>query len=249
MVVTIGSASPFQTVYMYVGAKTAGLAVEAAGSIGGHYEIPLPSAVTTAAVLLTFPQDIPLNQFELLFGVADPVGAVGPFVGISTTVTAVGTGDIQVTLSWDVDSDVDIHVVEPSGEETFYAHRQSQTGGQLDLDSNAACQIDGVRNENITWPVGRAPRGQYTVRVDYWDSCGVSRTNYTVRINNGGSVQIVSGFFTGAGDQGGAGDGRTVATFERETGPAAVSASAVSSAGVPSGVFKTTGNAPAQREQ
>jgi hypothetical protein len=58
--------------------------------------------------------------------------------------------------------------------------------------------------------------------VDYWDSCDAERTNYTVRINNGGNVQIVTGFFTGPGDQGGRGDGRTVATFQRLTGPTRV---------------------------
>ena len=40
------------------------------------------------------------------------------------------------------------------------------------------------------------------MRVDYWASCEVSRTNYTVRINNSGATQIVTGFFTGVGDQG-----------------------------------------------
>jgi hypothetical protein len=90
------------------------------------------------------------------------------------------------------------------------------------LDSNAGCHLDHVRNENITWPVGRAPRGTYTVRVDYWDSCGVERSNFTVRINVGASSQIVNGFFTGTGDKGDVGSGRTVATFQRESGPAAV---------------------------
>jgi hypothetical protein len=138
-------------------------------------------------------------------------------VGISATELLVGTGDVQVTLSWDVDSDVDLHVVDPSGEEIYYANRNAASGGALDLDSNAGCRIDGVRNENITWPVGRAPVGRYTVRVDYWDACGVAKTNYTVRVNAGGTPQIVTGSFTGPGDQGGAGSGRTVATFERQS--------------------------------
>jgi hypothetical protein len=80
-----------------------------------------------------------------------------------------------------------------------------------------------VRNENITWPVGLAPRGQYTVRVDYWSSCGVQETNYTVRVNSGGHVQIFTGTFTGPGDQGGRGSGRLIAVFERSTGPTAAS--------------------------
>jgi hypothetical protein len=189
--------------------------------VSGYYELRLPAAALDSSVLLEFAQSIPLRQLELLFAVADPSGRVGPYSRLSTTVTSVGTGDVQVTLSWDADSDVDLHVVDPAGEEVFYAHRQSASGGELDLDSNAGCSIDGVRNENITWPVGRAPRGSYTVRVDYWNNCGVAQTNYTVRVNNGGSVQVFSGSFTGSGDQGGAGSGRQITVFERLTGPTA----------------------------
>lgn len=225
LVVTLSADSPFGAIYMFVGSKTVGLTGEASGGIEGHYEIRLPSLETSATVLLTFPQDIPLSEFELLFAVANPSGAVGSFTGLSTAVTEVGTGDVQVTLAWDVDSDVDLHVVGPGGEEIFYGRPRSASGGALDLDSNAGCSIDGIRNENITWPTGRAPSGQYTVRVDYWSSCGVSRTNFTVRINNGGNTQILTGSLTGLGDQGGLGSGRSLATFDRSTGPAVIGVS------------------------
>jgi len=232
---TIVSGSPFQTVYLYVGSKTVGLTTEAAGGIDGYYELRLPAPQTNATLLLEFPQTIPLRELELLFAAADPSGAIGPFVGLSTTVTSVGTGDLQITLSWDADSDVDVHVVDPAGEEIFYGHRRSASGGELDLDSNAGCAIDGIRNENITWPVGRAPQGQYTVRVDYWAGCGVQETNYTVRINAGGNTQTFTGSFVGPGDQGGAGSGRLITTFQRSTGPTAQVASApgVSNADAP----------------
>jgi hypothetical protein len=122
------------------------------------------------------------------------------------------SGDVQVSVSWDAPSDVDLHVVEPSGAEIYYADRTSATGGQLDVDSNPACSIDGRQIENIRWPSG-APGGTYTVRVDYWDDCGVARTNFLVTVKNGPSVQTFSGFFTGAGDFGGRGDGRLITTF------------------------------------
>jgi uncharacterized protein YfaP (DUF2135 family) len=222
LAVAITASSQFNTVYMFVGGRTLGLLGEFGGGIEGHYEIRLPSAQTSATVLLTFPQQIALDQFDLQFAVATASGSVGPYATLSTTVTRVGTGDIQVTLSWDRDSDVDLHVVAPGNDELYYGRRQSPSGGQLDLDSNAGCSIDGVRNENITWPVGRAPRGVYTVRVDYWSGCNVTQTNYTVLVNNGGNVQVFSGSFTGNGDRGGAGSGRTITTFERSSGPTAV---------------------------
>ena len=228
LAVSVNADAPFDTIYMFVGGRTLGLVGEFGGGIEGYYEIRLPSARTSTSVLLTFPQQIPLEQFDLQFAAASPSGSVGPYSTLSTQVMQVGTGDIQVTLSWDTDADVDLHVVAPGGEEIYYGRRQSSTGGELDLDSNAGCRADGVRNENITWPVGRAPRGRYTVRVDYWSSCGATRTNYTVLVNNGGSVQVVTGNFTGAGDRGGAGSGSTIATFERTTGASVVAGQALS---------------------
>jgi hypothetical protein len=128
------------------------------------------------------------------------------------------SGDVQVSVSWDAPSDVDLHVVEPSGEEIYYGNGGSATGGQLDVDSNANCVIDGKQIENIRWP-GRAPGGTYTVRVDYWDACGVGRTNYLVTVRNGTSTQTFSGFFTGPGDNGGPGSGVTIGTFVHAADP------------------------------
>jgi hypothetical protein len=224
---TVTSGSAFQTVYLFVGSRTASLLDSTPGGIDGFYELRFPSPRTSAAVLLSFAQVIPLEQLDLLFAAADPSGVVGPFVTLTAAVTPVGTGDVQVTLSWDADSDVDLHVVDPSGEEIYYGHRRSASGGELDLDSNAGCRIDGVRNENITWPIGRAPRGQYTVRVDYWSNCSAQQTNYTVRVISEGINQTFSGSFTGGGDQGGPGSGRQITTFQRSSGPATQSTSFV----------------------
>jgi hypothetical protein len=121
------------------------------------------------------------------------------------------SSDVQVSVSWDAPSDVDLHVVEPSGAEFYWADRTSATGGQLDVDSNPACSIDGRQIENIRWAI--APGGTYTVRVDYYEGCGVARTNYLVTVKNGPAVQTFSGFFTGPGDVGGQGSGVAITTF------------------------------------
>jgi hypothetical protein len=151
------STAPFRTVYVTVGSKTVGLVSEAVGGVDGYYEVRLPAPQTDAQVLLAFAQAIPAAELDLLFAVADTAGRVGPFERFRARVASVGTGDVQVTLSWNTDSDVDLHVVDPSGEEVYWGNRRSASGGELDLDSNAACAIDRVRNENIMWPVGRAP--------------------------------------------------------------------------------------------
>lgn len=122
------------------------------------------------------------------------------------------TGDVQVSVSWDAPTDVDLHVIDPFGEEIYYGNSVSASGGQLDVDSNPACSIDGRQIENIRWGA-RAPGGSYTVRVDYWAGCNAAQTNYLVTVKNGPSTQTFAGSFTGDGDRGGSGSGRTITTF------------------------------------
>ena len=43
--------------------------------------------------------------------------------------------DLRITLSWDTDeTDVDLHVLEPDGEEAYYGHRRTSTGGFVSED-------------------------------------------------------------------------------------------------------------------
>ena len=220
--------TPFTQVFVTLAGESLGLSSGSNSGIGNFYQLDLPVPTMNSELLLTFPQELPIAEFDLFFAVADQNGGMGPFARLKFDVLQVGTGDVQVTLAWDADSDVDLHVIDPNGDEVFWANTSVPSGGELDLDSNAGCSIDGVRNENITWPVGSAPQGTYTVRVDYWSSCGVGSTDYTVLVNNGGSVQVFSGTFVGDGDRGGAGSGEDITTFERTTGPVPTSRGAAS---------------------
>jgi hypothetical protein len=104
----------------------------------------------------------------------------------------VGTGDVGVTLSWATEDDLDLHVTDPSGEEIYYGHRTSASGGVLDVDSNAGCaNPQSLPVENIFWGTGAAPQGTYTVRVDYW--CGSGDVDFSVRT----LVDGVETFFDG----------------------------------------------------
>ncbi|MBR1449345.1 MAG: hypothetical protein IJ588_11455 [Prevotella sp.] len=75
-----------------------------------------------------------------------------------------GNGDLKVTLQWDFYADIDLHVVEPSGEEIDYTNKDSNSGGELDVDDT-----DGGRGaaENIFWR-SNPPRGQYEVSLVYY---------------------------------------------------------------------------------
>ena len=200
--VTLSSTTPFSVV------------VVAIDGIGGYYEIQLPSPVLTVQLFVTLAQELAALDFVWVFGIS---GDLTPFGYATTPVTVVpvGTGDVQVSLSWMTEADVDLHVVDPANEEIYYGHRASASGGALDLDSNAGCGSDNVRNENITWPVGGAPAGSYRVLVDYWSSCGASSTPFVVTVRVRDSEPLTfTGTLTGTGDSGGAGAGQLITTFE-----------------------------------
>lgn len=72
--------------------------------------------------------------------------------------------DVRVTLVWDNRNDLDLHVTAPSGERIFFSHKFSACGGALDVDRNVQGEtLTPV--ENIRWPSGVAPRGEYRVVV------------------------------------------------------------------------------------
>lgn len=179
--------------------------------VAGHIAIDYSTDRTGDTISITLNGDLPPGSFELQ--VAPTRGSeVGAYSTIPVSIVPVGTGAVQVSISWDAPSDVDLHVVEPGGEEIFWLNDVAASGGVLDLDSNPGCDIDNVNNENITWE--DPPSGQYIVRVDYFASCGVSETNYVVTVRvEGEDTRTYSGTLTGEGDSGGEGSGITVATF------------------------------------
>jgi hypothetical protein len=95
----------------------------------------------------------------------------------------VGTGDVRITLTWGTIDDLDLHVIDPLGEEIYYRNLFSTSGGALDVDANAACGSPTTNAvENVFWSAGGAPAGTYTVLVDYWESCsGVAEIPFVVR--------------------------------------------------------------------
>ena len=114
-----------------------------------------------------------------------------------------GTGDVQVTLRWQGDADLDLHVVDPNGEEIWFANPQSASGGELDVDANGACEGLARPVENVYWPIGGAPSGVYEVYVDYYQLCDVTApVDYEVTITlDGEVVDSIDAQITNAGEQ------------------------------------------------
>lgn len=97
------------------------------------------------------------------------------------------TGSIQVTAAWNSASDIDLHVIDPMGEEVYYGHRNSASGGVLDRDANAACSVSPPTVENVYWN-SAPPQGAYRIRLVAYDMCGSPQTPVTVSVAVGGRV-------------------------------------------------------------
>jgi hypothetical protein len=97
-----------------------------------------------------------------------------------------GGGDVQITLTWDNTADVDLHVVDPYGEEIAFYSPYSSSGGWLDVDD-----VDGYGPENVFWPAGGAPSGTYTVHVHHY--AGPAPSQFQVLIQQAGYSKIYSG--------------------------------------------------------
>lgn len=96
---------------------------------------------------------------------------------IPTPTIPVGTGDIQIQLTWGKavpGIDLDLWVTDPNGDKCYYITPQVPSGGNLDRDNKCANYIDG-RPENIFWE-SSPPNGEYIIEVHWYDDCGTGDT-------------------------------------------------------------------------
>ncbi len=158
-------------------------------------ETPGAPAVKTQ---LSFSRGMALGSRSLLVFAVNQAGNVG---GVNETKLVVTDpyapkGRLIVSLSWDTEADLDLHVVDPAGVEIYKGNISSykkpppgtpvdpngpKNGGILDFDSNAACVIDGRRAEHVTY-AGAPPSGHYVVRVDTFSLCDAPSANWRVSV-------------------------------------------------------------------
>jgi hypothetical protein len=175
-----------------------GVIVGVVGEIGYFYR----TASTEEDVLameLVFSPTISRSFFTIFVAIDSAEGTAaaiqpGQYLEIPIDVITVQSGELQVSLSWDTDADLDLFVTEPDGTRIFYGDPLSESGGQLDLDSNAACQEPFNQNENIFWPPGTAVSGDYRVQIYLYAPCEtVGRTNWRVTVLENGWPSTFSG--------------------------------------------------------
>lgn len=91
------------------------------------------------------------------------------------------SASITIRLDWSKHScntDIDLHVVDPYGEEIYYRHMESASGGYLDRDD-----VVGPGPEHVRWT--NAPAGTYKIYVHYFPNEAEDRsiTSYKVTVN------------------------------------------------------------------
>ncbi len=190
---------PFVTAYVVVDTE-------------GYFTVDLPIEKLFADLVITFSTIQLEGQIdEIAVSVASAVGDISGAEKLPVSSVVVGTGDLQVSMSWDTPTDLDLRLVEPDGTNIYFANKVSASGGTLDLDSNVLCFIDGVNNENITYENVVPPSGEYTVQVTYFSDCRIDRdTNFVVTVRTGGEVQTFSGSVNAAD----VGSRQDITTFE-----------------------------------
>ncbi len=189
----------------------------------GYFKVPATITDNSINIYLVISQDLEAEDFVILVALSNDGSTAGEIKEISVNTVTVGTGKLQISLNWDQENDIDLHLVEPDGEEIYYGCSESSNGGKLDLDSNPDCDIDGVNNENIFYDdEATIEEGTYTVRVDMYANCSVTEnTKYSVVVHYDGDVistteggNPYSGEFSPTEeDAGSAGSGVTIMKF------------------------------------
>lgn len=143
----------------------------------------------TFGARMAFAPTLPDGARTLVVRAVDADGRFGDAETRELRVTRAApvAGAFVVSLRWDTPADLDLHVVDPTGNEVWKGDLTSAapdagvTGGALDFDSHAGCVPDGLRRETVTWS-GRPPPGRYVVRVDTFSLCGGTHANWQVDV-------------------------------------------------------------------
>lgn len=170
----------------------------------GYWVKPTGTADAVLSDALSFDATLAFSRFvtagdhDLLVAASNAAGTFGapsPLRFTFLDLNAAPDADLRISLKWDVDADLDLHVVDPDGVEIW--SRKSSTyeppvvgpidqdaanaAGRLDFDSNAMCHLDGRRLENVLFLKG-PPSGHYTVRVDTFSLCGFAAARWSVEV-------------------------------------------------------------------
>jgi hypothetical protein len=182
----------------------------------GHWVVPVSTVDQNTpgdfafAAKATFGYKLPSPPLEIVLRATNRAGKAGPPKSQTFgLVRPVASGAMVVSLEWDTEADLDLHVqlptlgdggireistrkrtslVPPAPGDPPARPEDIQNAAYLDMDSNSQCAIDGIRNEDVIWPV-TPEAGRYVVRVDTFTMCGEVAANWRVRVFINGDEQ------------------------------------------------------------
>ncbi len=89
-----------------------------------------------------------------------------------------GENDVDIILTWGGNDDLDLHVIEPSGEELYFGTPTTSTGGTLvGGDDIPDCADTGSHGEEAFWGPGQALPGTYQLYVRNFNACDQDGAN------------------------------------------------------------------------
>lgn len=115
-----------------------------------------------------------------------------------------GQGQVQIALSWANTNDLDLSVIEPTGNKIWAHAKRSPSGGELDVDSNFTGPRVVLTNEpveHINYRDG-APEGHYWVYVSHFLKRVDDPTNYKVGLFVNGRWSYYTGAISHNGPAG-----------------------------------------------
>lgn len=190
------------TVTGFVDRAATAVALYLDGDVG--YWIVTPGAIDVTqlgqlgfSAPAAYANNLPAGTYTLHAMAGDARGHFGPPADFMLHTEDVMAADkLLVSLAWDTEVDLDLHLVTPDGTEVWANKINSlpppvpgqpsdpdgyKAGGILDFDSNSNCVIDGRRMENVYW-TATPPSGHYLVRVDTWAMCAEAWANWRVTV-------------------------------------------------------------------
>ncbi len=83
------------------------------------------------------------------------------------------TAGLQVALSWNNTSDLNLEIRDPVGQRLFFDSTATNNGGAFGFDVNGLCEVLTADNptETATWAPGAIPTGSYEMLVYYRQDC------------------------------------------------------------------------------
>ena len=100
---------------------------------------------------------------------------------------------MQVSLSWSTQVDLDLYVKNPAGETIYYRNREGADGAEFQSDRCIVDCDDELIRETVIWK-GAPRKGTYTVWAKNFD--GRAGTSFQVEVARAGQIETFSGSVT-----------------------------------------------------